>query len=93
MGTTPSDDNVSDNEKQRPVDVEAAAAHGETQDVYDEEESGVDPVYQAKARILNDAFQEIGMGKYQVGFSCIVYTFSVSSLLPMKCGTRLEVKL
>ncbi|KAI0947531.1 MFS sugar transporter [Taiwanofungus camphoratus] len=65
MGTTPSDDNVSDNEKQRPVDVEAAAAHGETQDVYDEEESGVDPVYQAKARILNDAFQEIGMGKYQ----------------------------
>lgn len=38
----------------------------ETQDVYDEGDSGVDPVYQAKARILNDAFQEIGMGKYQV---------------------------
>lgn len=37
----------------------------ETQDVYDEGESGVDPVYQAKARILNDAFQEIGMGRYQ----------------------------
>lgn len=26
----------------------------------------VDPVYQAKARILNEAIQEIGMGKYQV---------------------------
>jgi len=25
-----------------------------------------DPVYQAKARILNRAMQEIGMGKYQV---------------------------
>ncbi|KAH8107746.1 MFS general substrate transporter [Cristinia sonorae] len=37
----------------------------ETRDVFDEGESGVDPVYQAKARILNDAFQEIGMGRYQ----------------------------
>ena len=26
----------------------------------------VDPVYQAKAHILNQAIQEIGMGKYQV---------------------------
>ena len=40
----------------------------ETHDVYSEEDSGVDPVYQAKARILNDALQEIGMGKYQVSF-------------------------
>lgn len=35
-------------------------------DVYYGEESGVDPVYYAKARILNSAMQEIGMGKYQV---------------------------
>jgi hypothetical protein len=28
--------------------------------------SSVDPVYQAKARVLNQALQEIGMGKYQV---------------------------
>ena len=27
----------------------------------------VDPVYQAKAHVLNQAIQEIGMGKYQVG--------------------------
>lgn len=30
------------------------------------EEGSVDPVYQAKARVLNAALQEIGMGKYQV---------------------------
>lgn len=49
--------------------TEGAAVHVldfETKDVYDEGESGVDPVYQAKARILNDALQEIGMGRYQV---------------------------
>ena len=33
-------------------------------DIY--EDGSVDPVYQAKARILNAAIQEIGMGKYQV---------------------------
>jgi len=26
----------------------------------------VDPIYQAKAQILNNALQEIGMGRYQV---------------------------
>ena len=35
-------------------------------DIFDGEENAVDPVYQAKARILNAAFQEIGMGRYQV---------------------------
>ena len=50
------------------LDAKTTNAHvyAETRDVYDEGESGVDPVYQAKARILNDAFQEIGMGRYQV---------------------------
>lgn len=28
-------------------------------------DDAVDPIYQAKARILNDALQEIGMGRYQ----------------------------
>jgi len=28
----------------------------------------VDPVYQAKARILNQAIHEIGMGRYQVNY-------------------------
>ena len=36
----------------------------DTENIYTDD--AVDPIYQAKARILNDAFQEIGMGKYQV---------------------------
>jgi len=35
-------------------------------DLYDDSEGSVDPVYQAKTRVLNLALQEIGMGKYQV---------------------------
>lgn len=34
-------------------------------DMY-EEDGSIDPSYQAKARLLNEAMQEIGMGKYQV---------------------------
>lgn len=30
------------------------------------EEGAVDPVYRAKAHLLSNAIQEIGMGKYQV---------------------------
>jgi hypothetical protein len=37
----------------------------ETENIYTDD--AVDPIYQAKARILNNALQEIGMGKYQVG--------------------------
>ena len=47
-------------------DEEAGVAHPvgvATHDVFDGDEAGVDPVYQAKARVLNDAFQEIGMGR------------------------------
>lgn len=32
-------------------------------------EGAVDPVYQAKAEVLNRAIQEIGFGKYQVGLN------------------------
>ena len=51
-----------------PNDMEAYPVTVELQYVLDADEAGVDPVYQAKARILNDAFQEIGMGKYQVRY-------------------------
>lgn len=46
------------------VDTKIAPVGG----LYDiiEDESAVDPIYTAKAKILSDAFQEIGMGKYQV---------------------------
>ncbi|KAK0207714.1 MFS general substrate transporter [Armillaria fumosa] len=40
-----------------------AKAEEPTQDVYSE--GTIDPIYQRKAHILNDAIQEIGMGKYQ----------------------------
>jgi hypothetical protein len=36
------------------------------------EDASIDPAYQAKARILNRAIEEIGMGKYQVGPMIIV---------------------
>lgn len=62
-------------------DVEAHAIHVETHDIF-EDDSGVDPVYQAKARILNDAIQEIGMGKYQV---CKPYPFC-SEATPLDTG-------
>lgn len=34
-----------------------------TQNIFTED--AIDPIYQAKAHILNDALQEIGMGRYQ----------------------------
>ncbi|KAG8780805.1 hypothetical protein FRC12_022583 [Ceratobasidium sp. 428] len=37
--------------------------HGERLDILPK--GSVDPIYQAKAELLNDAIQEIGMGKYQ----------------------------
>ncbi|KAI0647860.1 MFS general substrate transporter [Trametes meyenii] len=48
----------------KKTDLEAHAIAVETHDIFDDA-AGVDPVYQAKAKILNDAFQEIGMGRYQ----------------------------
>lgn len=48
-------------EKHQQVGVDEIHAH--TDGVFSD--SALDPVYQAKARILNDAIQEIGMGKYQ----------------------------
>lgn len=63
------------------------------EDLHDE--GSVDPVYQAKARILNHALQEIGMGKYQVriptDFLWRLYLFRFSgvySLLRVLDGSR-----
>lgn len=49
----------------------------DTEDIY--ENDALDPVYQAKAKVLNDAFQEIGMGKYQVR------TFPASIVDVLRC--------
>ena len=41
--------------------------HETTNDIYSIDDTpGLDRVYHAKARLLNDAIQDIGMGKYQV---------------------------
>jgi len=53
--------------EKKNVQVESLQTH--TQDIYTED--SLDPVYHAKAKILNDAFQEIGMGKYQVWLVCL----------------------
>lgn len=78
-GTTASKDKLARSEsedskveKQDSRDVKLHAISVDTHDIYDGDDSAVDPVYQAKARILNDAFQEIGMGKYQVRTHCAV---------------------
>jgi len=66
MSDTHSDEKVHDHATSKTRDAEAGINEAFTKDIFDEGEAGVDPVYQAKARILNSAFQEIGMGRYQV---------------------------
>ncbi|TFK89694.1 MFS general substrate transporter [Polyporus arcularius HHB13444] len=89
-------DNSGDSESRKRAssdDVEAKRAITvDTHDVFSEEESGVDPVYQAKARLLNDAFQEIGMGKYQQWYLFIVAGFGWFSdnLWPIVTGLILD---
>lgn len=46
----------------------------------------VDPIYQAKAKVLNDAVQAIGMGRYQVGVFLVT-----SSLLPGFSGFNIYI--
>jgi len=55
---------VEQREEKEGIDVQSHIANAPTQtlDLFD---GTLDPVYEAKARILNDAIQEIGMGKYQ----------------------------
>lgn len=47
-----------------PYDQNADADTRHLVDLY--EDDSIDPVYQAKARVINRAIQDIGMGKYQV---------------------------
>jgi hypothetical protein len=54
-------------------DIKGKEINAVTETVYEAEESdSLDPVYQAKAKILNNAIQEIGMGSYQV-FRALYY--------------------
>jgi hypothetical protein len=50
-----------------PASTRSTEVHEATSDIYSSDEPpGLDRVYYAKARLLNNAVQEIGMGKYQV---------------------------
>ncbi|KIK22073.1 hypothetical protein PISMIDRAFT_23818 [Pisolithus microcarpus 441] len=62
MSSPASPHDISLKEKDGEVRVDVLQAG--TQDIYSGE--SLDPVYHAKAKILNNAIQEIGMGKYQV---------------------------
>ncbi|KAI9430543.1 MFS general substrate transporter [Lactarius indigo] len=58
-------DRASNSEKHKDDGVTAELTiQADTEDVF--EHDLLDPLYAAKAKILNDALQEIGMGKYQV---------------------------
>jgi hypothetical protein len=47
---------------------------------------GVDPIYAAKARVLNAAIQEIGMGRYQWQlFFVIGFGWAQDNLWPIVC--------
>ncbi|TFK52666.1 MFS general substrate transporter [Heliocybe sulcata] len=57
----------------------------ETEDVYTDD--ALDPVYRAKARILNDALQEIGMGRYQWYLFCVAgFGWFSDNLWPIVTG-------
>ncbi|KAJ3719618.1 MFS general substrate transporter [Lentinula guzmanii] len=55
-------------------------------DLYDDDGT-IDQVYQAKARVLNNAIQEIGMGKYQIYlFCCAGFGWFADSVWPLITG-------
>ncbi|KAH8827770.1 MFS general substrate transporter [Flagelloscypha sp. PMI_526] len=63
-------------------DIKGKEINAVTETVYEAEESdSLDPVYQAKAKILNNAIQEIGMGSYQWGLF-VVTGFGWRLILP-----------
>lgn len=62
------------------------------QDLHDE--GSVDPVYHAKARVLNQALQEIGMGKYQWRlFAVAGFGWFSDSVWPLVTGLILSPTL
>lgn len=58
------DDRASSEKHKDDVVSSEVVIQADTENVY--EHDSLDPVYAAKAKILNDSLQEIGMGKYQV---------------------------
>ncbi|KAL4064816.1 major facilitator superfamily domain-containing protein [Scleroderma yunnanense] len=70
-------------ERRDVVKEDSLQAH--TTDIYTA--GSLDPVYHAKAKILNDAFQEIGIGKYQWHLFFVAgLGWSSDNLWPINCG-------
>ena len=77
-------------EKEIPSTAGSSSSDPALADLFSDEI--VDPVYQAKAHVLNQAIQKIGMGKYQV--SCRINypffdRFGIYLLVVSRCGCRL----
>lgn len=71
-------------EKNRDTSGAGAAEEKEVVLGVDEDQAidGVDPVYAAKARVLNRAIMDIGMGKYQWHlFFCIGYGWAMDNMV------------
>lgn len=80
---------MSSSEKSKADSVsDKQGTHAVTENLFTDD--AVDPIYQAKARILNNAIQEIGMGRYQVPFPFLAVATSSSDSLPVgvvrSCG-------
>ncbi|KAK7460649.1 MFS sugar transporter [Stygiomarasmius scandens] len=57
------------------------------EDMFSQEDDAVDRVYQAKARVLNKAIQEIGFGRYQMYlFCCAGFGWFADSVWPLITG-------
>ena len=53
-------------ENETPSTAGSSSSNSTRVDLFSDET--VDPIYQAKAHVLNQAIQKIGMGKYQVSY-------------------------
>ncbi|KAG7086528.1 MFS sugar transporter [Marasmius oreades] len=59
--------------------------HATTENIFTED--ALDPVYQKKARVLNDAIQEVGMGRYQWALFVVAgFGWLVDNLWPIVTG-------
>lgn len=83
---------LKDEKKEVPAEteVEPGVFQVNTTDVFDDD-SGVDPVYYAKATLLNQAVQEIGMGRYQVSFSNMIPSRSCLTCCSTSSGICLSL--
>ncbi|KAF9265777.1 MFS general substrate transporter [Marasmius fiardii PR-910] len=71
--------------KKERGDSDRGEIHATTEDIFTE--NALDPVYQGKARVLNDALQEIGMGQYQWALFVVTgFGWLVDNLWPIVTG-------